>query len=306
MKNLYIGILLLLISYSAKSQSAPVTSICMVTVDSSSTFNIVVWERADQVSVIGIDSMLIYRQDIVGGIFNHIATVSYAAISQYEDVTADPNVQAYSYKIAGYDLMGQTGPKSLANTTMHFSVLENISSGTMDLTWSSYLGGTVNTYSCVHTTYTVGDSTLFTSAGSTQLLWVMQSPIPGVNYDMFTTANGIGGCTSTKANHNTSRSNKTTGGISLPVDVEENNIAGFSVFPNPVTNELNLNFSSRKLSKSVVSIYNMLGEMVYSIPATGYYGQQSIKLEVSNLSSGLYLISLENGSHIKTLKFSKK
>jgi hypothetical protein len=45
---------------------------------------------------------------------------------------------------------------------------------------------------------------------------------------------------------------------------------------------------------------------VSAMPSVKYYGPQSLKLDVSSLTAGLYLISIENGSHIKTLKFSKK
>jgi hypothetical protein len=307
MKNLFLGLLVVITSLSMLAQTAPVTSICMVTVDSTSTFNLVIWERLDQVSVHGIDSMFVYRQDAPGGSFNLVGSVDYALISEFEDLSADPNVQAYSYKIAGYDALGQLGLKSLAATTMHFSLTEDTSTETMELSWSAYIGGTVNTYSCMHATSTMADTVLFTTLTGSQLLWNMASPILGVDYEMFTSVNGLGGCTSTKANHNTSRSNKTTGGIAAPVGMEENNITELTIYPNPVTNEvINLTFSSRRLSASSIKIYNLIGDLVYSVPQARYYGQQSLRLNVTDLTPGLYLVSIENGSTLKTLRFSKK
>jgi hypothetical protein len=134
----------------------------------------------------------------------------------------------------------------------------------------------------------------------------MQSPVPGVSYEMFTTANGVGGCTSTKANHNTSRSNKTTGGVMLPTAIEENNIVNLKISPNPADYELNVEFSSVNMSRSKVVIYNLLGEVVLTVPEAIYYGRQKINLDVSNLNAGLYLVTLQNGIHTKTLRFSKK
>ena len=287
---------------SVTAQTAPQTSICVVTVDTSSSFNLVIWERADQISSAGIDSMYIYRKDDATNIYEFIDAVDYDDLSQYEDMdtVADPNLKSSSYRIAGKDINGQLGAMSDSARTIFLEYV--YSGGTFTLSWNPYVGASFTDYICWDKEPALAVNLL----QGTNTTWDFANIVSGQQYSFMIDLTDMSGCTSTKANHNTSRSNKRAGGIMLPTSVYENNIIGFNLSPNPADNELNVNFSSKTLSTSKVVVYNLLGEIVLQIPEAIYLGTQKLNIDVSSLNSGLYLVTLQNGNKTQTRRFSKK
>ncbi|MBN4051348.1 T9SS type A sorting domain-containing protein [bacterium AH-315-M05] len=125
-------------SFSAKTQTI---EICLVSVDSSSTQNIIVWEKP--VST-GIDSFRVYR-DIIG-VYKHIGSVPYSALSVYTDSAngVDPNITSYRYKISTIDSLGNESVLSNYHETIHMVGITGF--GTVDLIWDSYVGFPVSAY----------------------------------------------------------------------------------------------------------------------------------------------------------------
>jgi arabinogalactan endo-1,4-beta-galactosidase len=75
----------------------------------------------------------------------------------------------------------------------------------------------------------------------------------------------------------------------------------FVLYPNPVSNILNFKSMDGMVIKSL-KITNILGETVYS---NGNAESQN-SIDVSNLSSGLYILLVNSGDKIHQFKFSKK
>lgn len=80
-----------------------------------------------------------------------------------------------------------------------------------------------------------------------------------------------------------------------PVDVA----IGFKVYPNPVTNVLNIEYTSEVTS---VSVFNLLGQQVLSKKVSA----ASTQIDMSALLAGTYLVKVESGNISKTLKVVKK
>ncbi len=71
------------------------------------------------------------------------------------------------------------------------------------------------------------------------------------------------------------------------------NTFSVNVFPNPVTNQICIYFENNLPQDVELSVYNSLGSLVLK----EYYNSQSyIKMNVEELSSGLYTLILNNGS----------
>ena len=101
MKNLYLLLAASLMVFSQNVQAqGPQTNICLVTVNEASSHNIIVWDRDDQTSVNPIDSIRIYREDGQNN-YNLVGAVDYDNLSEFQDPSANPNTQSYSYKIKG-------------------------------------------------------------------------------------------------------------------------------------------------------------------------------------------------------------
>jgi Flp pilus assembly protein TadG len=100
----------------------------------------------------------------------------------------------------------------------------------------------------------------------------------------------------------TSLSSKLTIAASGSLGVEKKNIDnGLVFYPNPVSTILSLKNTNGVVVKSL-KITNILGETVY-------YDNQMVNqnaIDVSNLSSGIYILSVNSGDKIQQFKFCKK
>ena len=83
----------------------------------------------------------------------------------------------------------------------------------------------------------------------------------------------------------------------VPLSIDEENISKVSIFPNPVTDVIQV---TGNLSFTSYSIYNISGQQVLS----GAIDDN--KIEVLSLTSGVYLLNLENNDTSQTLKLIKE
>lgn len=81
------------------------------------------------------------------------------------------------------------------------------------------------------------------------------------------------------------------------LSVEQNQIEGFALYPNPVS-EGTIFIKTDSTTQKDVSIYNILGKLVYSNTFTGM--QTIINLE--NIYSGIYMIKVQENNNISTRK----
>jgi subtilisin family serine protease len=86
------------------------------------------------------------------------------------------------------------------------------------------------------------------------------------------------------------------------LNVEEQNFeTTITVFPNPVTNQLNIQAGSGDFSLLNVQIYNVLGKKVFEKKAL-----QSKIINVTALKKGIYILKIENGNQQKIIKLVKR
>lgn len=76
--------------------------------------------------------------------------------------------------------------------------------------------------------------------------------------------------------------------------------SNITLFPNPASNELQIN---SQLAFDAIVIYDLTGKEIKRIVSTQYRLTQEV--DVSNLKSGIYYISIQSGSSKKTQKFLK-
>ncbi|MCF8381560.1 MAG: T9SS type A sorting domain-containing protein [Bacteroidales bacterium] len=79
------------------------------------------------------------------------------------------------------------------------------------------------------------------------------------------------------------------------VQVPSYNANGIMVYPNPVTNELNVTFST---PNAKVTIYNSLGRIIEEVMAEG----TKVTFNVSHYDNGLYFVKINNSSVVKFVK----
>ena len=86
---------------------------------------------------------------------------------------------------------------------------------------------------------------------------------------------------------------------------EYNIFDNVSLFPNPATEKLNLQFDAIRAAHTEVIITDYLGRDVSSIPVKISRGRNSFMLPISNLSNGVYTLRLASETIFTTMKFVK-
>ena len=79
--------------------------------------------------------------------------------------------------------------------------------------------------------------------------------------------------------------------------------AGFMVYPNPTTGDLTIKLTKELDQNATVELYSIDGKLVYSYVLSKY--KESMNIDVSSLSSGLYLLRIRNAEFNSAIKFSK-
>ena len=82
-------------------------------------------------------------------------------------------------------------------------------------------------------------------------------------------------------------------------------LQNISTFPNPVSNELNISFKNKNNSEYTFEVYSINGKLIQADKNTNAFGSVK-KLDVSNLSSGFYLLKVINENQSSVIKFVKK
>mgnify|MGYP003574853502 CR=1 FL=1 len=84
------------------------------------------------------------------------------------------------------------------------------------------------------------------------------------------------------------------------------NEAGWTVYPNPSTGLFNVVFQAMNGQKVTVTVHDGVGKLVYSGNWTGNGFLQKEQLHLQAAGSGLYLITISNGSTTESFKVLKK
>lgn len=79
-----------------------------------------------------------------------------------------------------------------------------------------------------------------------------------------------------------------------------------TIYPNPVTDQLNVQFESSIAEETKIQIIDMQGMLVYQQILSSQSGLNYSTIPVVNLKNGLYLCRLQNGDKLETCKFIKR
>jgi len=279
------------------------TPICIITVDSTSTKNVIIWDKPQNTS---IDSFKIFRQ--IASVYKHIGSVPYAALSAYTDTTngVNPNITSYRYAISVIDNSGNESSQSVPHKTIHLSVSPASPCG-YNLFWNDYVGFPVLQYRILRDTTGNNNWQVLDSVSWGNNSWTdISCSLPPNNttyvVELLAQSNG---CTSTMrySNNSTqaaivkSRSNVKNNRVSsINSLLNSNNI---SLYPQPASNEVIVGFGFRQ-NKVTLELYNTLGSMVLKETAQN---TQTVNLNLNNLSAGVYSLAVttEIGKTVKKL-----
>lgn len=81
------------------------------------------------------------------------------------------------------------------------------------------------------------------------------------------------------------------------ISVTESAVPGFTLFPNPVKDELTVNFGSNQ-NDSALSLYSVTGILIRTYQVYG----DNFRMDVSDLPGGVYMLFIDNSFAVKFLK----
>ncbi len=81
-----------------------------------------------------------------------------------------------------------------------------------------------------------------------------------------------------------------------------NSVVNSVIYPNPTKNSATLAIDLKDASNVIVSVYDLVGKVVSTTKAEGQLGENSINLNLNNLTSGIYMVNVKVGNSTSTKK----
>ncbi len=285
-------------TFELNYESPEIQAICMVTVDPLSQKNAIVWEKP--ASAGNVVSYNIYKESSQSGLYFLIGNQPYDSLSTFIDITADPSIRSWRYKLTAVDGCGNESEYSPIHKTIHLTNNMGIS-GEVNLIWDYYSG---MNYSSVNLwRYSSVDGWVLIQTMPSNLTSYTDATPPSGATSLAYFIEGIpdNPCTATRAvNHNTTRSNRTSA-ISGPINgIHETAKESFmSLYPNPTAGNVTLYFNLGEYVKAAdVKVYAQNGSVVYQSTVTDVFETGSIELPLEQLAGGLYHVFLSHGTTV--------
>jgi hypothetical protein len=77
-----------------------------------------------------------------------------------------------------------------------------------------------------------------------------------------------------------------------------------NVYPNPVSDKMNVQFFEEGNKQIIANVYNSLGQKVVTQSNTTIDGENNISIDVNNLSNGIYILELVGTEERKVQRFT--
>jgi hypothetical protein len=260
--------------------SAP--EICIVTVDTATNQNIIIWEKP---VTSGIDQYYIYREGSTGGIYNLVGSQNYSDLSAFTDISSNALIQPYRYKLSIFDICGFTSQLSNYHQTIHLVVSPGMGDA-WNLQWNNYEGFSFTTYN-IYRGSNPGNMILYYSVANTVNSFTDLTPPAGIVYYLVEAVRPDP-CNSTikLGTYSSSISNVAYG---EPSGIFENSESEFiQVYPNPGEGIFTISFDVLTNEAATMEILNELGQIVYN----GKMNAKTMEIDLSGLAKGMYTLKI--------------
>ena len=280
-----------------------VPQICMVTVDTATGTNLIVWERA---SSQGISHYNLYREGSKRNSYLKIGSVLFNDLSVFTDSAANPRYHGWRYKLTAVDSCGNETAMSDPHRSMH--VVVNVGQNSeVNLAWDKYEGFDFESYYISRYSKQGGYELIDSIAeGYTSITFLGQTNINSWKYfvSIFSPQQcrpsllkiKEGPYLSSISNLEDNRL-KSESEIKLP----ENDMSVIMIYPNPAHDYLTI--VPKSIACLSVKAYNSSGKLIHEEQKLG---NGRVTLNISTWERGLYLLFFENDGYSYTYKLVKE
>lgn len=266
----------------------PETPICMVSVDSTTNHNIIVWEKP--VSDL-INKFVIYKESDEANIYEVLGTVDYANEAVITDTNSNPTIKSYRYKLGFEDAAGNIFPAGDLHQTIHLTINQGVGNS-WNLIWTSYIGFDVASYNIYRKAGNGNYEQIATISASFNSYTDLGAPAGDVYY-IAEVINPNGCNTAARAgNYSSSYSNVATNNVLGVNDPAKEIIV--SVYPNPADDRLNVTAGETLKGRVKIEISNLLGETVYVNEIPDIRAKSSFSINTTSFKEGLYVLKISS------------
>jgi len=273
-------------------------SICMVTVDTTDGKNLIVWERPITGS---IDHFNVYKE-ISTDNYQLIGSKNYNDMSEFTDISSEPNVHADKYKISSVDTCGNESDLSPFHQTMNLSQAQGAQSNEIVLLWNKYIDESGSYIPAQYHIYRGLDIENMTNENS------LSGGLSSYNYNASSVVDGehfivqvdmpecapSGGSRASGGPYYQSSSNIEDEGI-INTGISTVKAGEISVYPNPFKDNCVVSSNSPIIS---IKLYNVIGELVFDENNIMSYSYQ---LNRQKIKQGTYFLKINNQKEVKLI-----
>ena len=273
----------------------PDTQPCMVTTDSLTNFNVIIWEKP--VSDL-IADFLVYKETDEANVYEVIDTVGYEEIAMVTDASSNPDIRPYRYKIGFTDADNRVFPAGDYHQTIHLTINQGVNLS-WNLIWTPYIGFDFSSYKIMRKTDSGDYEQIATVSASFGSFTDLNAPTGEVNYMI-------------KIDHPDGCDPATRDGVyasvysnvasNSPVSLSDDKKPNFSIYPNPANKQFKISFGENITGKANLKISDPTGRVVYSEEISDVRPGQVHTVNCSSFNEGMYLLQMISGENRITKK----
>ncbi|MHC1776080.1 MAG: T9SS type A sorting domain-containing protein [Lentimicrobium sp.] len=263
----------------------PETPLCLVTVDSLTNYNVIVWEKP--VSGL-IDDFLVYRETAQANVYEVIDTVGYNEEPLVTDFGSNPAVRPYRYKVGFIDNENRVFPAGDYHQTIHLTISQGVG-GSWNLNWTPYTGFDFSTYKILRKTGTGSYEQITTISSSFSSFTDFDAPSGDIAYIVAIDRPGV--C-NTSLRDNGYKDVRSNAASLNTVSVAGSKEVDFSVYPVPANDRISVQFGEKATGTINLTITDVTGRIIYSGEYSDVRPGQVYSVSTSEYTEGLYLMNV--------------
>ena len=268
--------------------SFPETPICMVSVDSTTNNNVIVWEKP--VSAL-IDQFIVYRESSQANTYEAIGSMDHEQPGVFIDTNSNPMIKSYRYKLGFTDGQGHVFPMGGFHQTIHLSINQGVGNS-WNLIWTSYLGFEVGTYTIYRSDNGSAYEMIASVSGSFNSYSDFQAPAGDVYYIVEVV--NPNGCDPAARDdgYSVSRSNVASNRFQGAGD-ERREISA-TAYPNPASDHIRLSLREDLEGNFQVGMTDILGRTLFSQEHAGLRTGETLTISTDDLGEGIYILTVRS------------
>jgi len=265
----------------------PETPVCMVTVDSLTNSNVIIWEKPDSDL---IADFLVYKETDEANVYIVIDTVGYNELPVVNDYDSNPTIRPYRYKIGFKDTENRLFPAGDYHQTIHLTINQGVN-GNWNLIWTPYTGFDYTSYRIMRRAGDGAFEQIATVSSSFNSYTDLDAPSGDIAY-MIKIVNPDGCNTGLRnAVYTDVYSNQASASVVSVADIRK---AVLGVYPNPASDILYIQPGGAIEGNISLTISDLTGRVVYSYNTGDVPAGQLISVSTAGLAEGVYLMNLNS------------